>query len=141
MGLQILINDQKKKGHKVTWEVIPEKMLYSDIDGDSMKLYCLLGAQITKKSISEHKDTRSFPSFEKIREWTGWGNKKIGKHVNDLVKRGWIGNITNPKKFNFQSNYYLNVISSTNEKLVKKRDKRHENMSISAKNRATLVEK
>jgi hypothetical protein len=135
MGLQILINKEKKDGHKINWEIVPAIMLYSDIDGDSIKLYCLLGSQISKESIAQNKDSRVFPSFEKIREWTHWGNKKIGKHVNDLVKRGWIKNITNPQRYNFQSNYYLNVAPVVNTKLVNKREKRHKNMSISAKNR------
>lgn len=129
MGKQLIFNGE------CTWKPTPDP--FSDdmmnLSGNAVKVYLYLAKQI---NIEKNNDDHVWPSYAAISEGIGIVNRNsISKAINELVERGWIATIKNPKKFNFQNNYTLNYIRKVNTALVAKRKKKSEAMSIAQKNR------
>ncbi len=141
MGLMSLFNIVN--GHKETtdtdyafYEPIPARMFKDKtLSGDAIKLYGLLGSEISELRLSKNGDYRVFPSFKEIEANTGWKNKKIGKIIDELVEHGWISRIDTPLRFHYQNNYYLAITPEINQELVNRRNKKHKKQSASANKR------
>jgi hypothetical protein len=137
VGDRTIFNRTENGGNPAIWDAIPKGLLLDN--RISLGARALYGILTTYINLEKNLDERVFPSFKELQDVTGCSNPTIGKLIDELVEAGWIGNITNPKRFNYQNNYYLNNVPKINSRLVSKRSKKHKSMSEKAKKR--LAEK
>lgn len=123
MGDRTIFEKKKDGTPKFIWDAIPKMLILDkDVSADSFKLYCVLVSYI---NIDQNHDEHVFPSYMELKAVTGYNRNKIAKCINELVGKGWIENITNPIKFNFQNNFYLNNSPKINKALIERRNKKH----------------
>ena len=135
MGKQVIFTDG------TYWKAIPEEFIkdINILSGNAVKIYLYFAMQI---NIEKNNDEHVWPTISDICKAIGITRRNsVSTAITELVERGWIAEIKNPKIFNFQNNYTINHIRKVNKKLVNSRHKKSKEMSDLAKERKNNLEK
>lgn len=128
-----VVNKEGKQVSKYVWEALPKELILDkNVSDRAFRLYAILTTYV---NFDEDGNEKAWPSFNELMEVTGWGKDKLGIAIDELVEKGWIGNIISEQQFNYQNNYYLNNTANVNNELVARRRNKHDGMSKAAKAR------